>query len=191
MKVKTPFNSIEFNFFNLAREIITDDELKHLADRYHHRHPTFTIDIQERTCRTLIIACVYHYRHVEINIRCQSIYNERFNRFDYHWSTDQIEYQEILNEIFDRLHTLHANRSMDDQIETIIEDITKYFTRLKPINEERVIVYPEKDSTSIEIVQYDRSPRSRRRQCLERSLSWSQPLNRRPMLNFNRYGKRV
>lgn len=160
MKVKID-RSIRLNcyFLNLAREIITDDELKHLAERYHHRHPTFTIDIQERTCKTLVIACVYHYRHIEINLRCQSMYNERFNRFDYHWSTDQIEYQKFLIELFDRLH---SNRSMDDQIATIIEDLTNHFTRLKPINEERMIEKAEKDPSSIEILQYDRSPRSQR-----------------------------
>jgi hypothetical protein len=75
------------------------------------------------------------------------------------------------------------NRSLDDQIESIIEQTTKYFTQLKPILEEEhgsAIRTSENSklssSSPIEIVKYERSPQSRRRQLLERSLSWSQPL---------------
>lgn len=181
----------------LAREIITDDELKRLANQYHHRHPTFTIDIQERTCKSIILACIYHYRHIEINLRCQCLFDNQFDRFRYDWSTDQIEYQQLLNEIFYRLHSSFIQRSLEDQIETVIDEMTKHFTRLKPVHEEQstIIVREDKSispsSPSMEILKYERSPLSRRRQTLERSSSWSQPLTRRSVQNFHHYEKRV
>lgn len=173
----------------LARKLITDNELQYLADKYHNRHPTFTIDIQERTCNTIILACIYHYRHIEIDLRCQCIYDDDLHRFEFNWSTDNIEYQKLLEEIFLRLNSSLINRSLDDQIESIIEQITKYFTRLKPIHEEEqqslIITNNDPPSLSlpIEIIKYERSPQSRRRQLIERSLSWSQPSYKRSIDN--------
>jgi hypothetical protein len=120
----------------LARELITDTELHRLTDKYHTRHPTFTIDVQERTCNTIILDCIYHYRHIEVELRCRCIYNDNLHQFESNWSTDHIEYQKVLNEIFLRLNSSLTNRSLDDQIESITEQITKYFIRLKPIQED-------------------------------------------------------
>ncbi|UJR36304.1 hypothetical protein I4U23_029032 [Adineta vaga] len=188
-----------------AREIITDKELRRLTDKYHVRHPTFSIDIQERTCKTIILACIYHYRHIEMELTCQCIYNDLSRKFQSIWSTDKSEYKKILDEIFINLNSRTAHRIMDDQIEEIIEQITKYFMGLKPIEEEEEEeeeegedhtkqnesrIQTRKNSISIltcspiEIVKYERSPQSRRRrQLVERSLSWSQPLTAYPIYN--------
>ena len=186
--------SIESNlyFFYSARELINDNEIHRLAEKYHHRHPIFTIDIQERTCRSITLACVYYYRHIEVDLRCQCVYNDSLQKFESIWSTDHVKYQEILHEIFSRLNSSLINRSLDDQIETIIEQITKYFIRLKPIQEEEQqssTKIPRRDSTvlslPIEIIQYERSPQSRRNQCLGRSLSWSQSCTIRSIHHSN------
>ena len=142
----------------LARELLTDNELQRLAAKYHHRHPTFTIDIQERTCNTIILACIYYYRAIQIDLRCQCIYNVDLRKFESTWSTDQIEYQTILDEIF-------INRALEDQIETMIEQFTRHFTRLRHIPEER---RQEESVASFEIIKYERSPQSRRK------VSWSE-----------------
>lgn len=97
---------------------------------------------------------------------------------------------------------LLTNRSLDDQIESIIEQITKYFTRLKPIQEEerqqqqqQSMLMTSKDSTSllpsIEIVKYERSPQSGRKQFLERSLSWSQPLTTQTIHDSNTIEEKI
>jgi hypothetical protein len=194
VKVKKMFinlmNSVFFSSSYLARELITDNELHRLANKYHYRHPTFTIDIQERTCKRIILACIYHYRHIELNLRCQCIYDDSLHKFESNWSTDNVEYRQILDGIFLSLKSSLINRSFDDQIESIIEQITKYFIRLKPIQEERQqqpIITTRKDSTlvssPIEIVKYERSPLNRRKQYLERSLSCLQPSIRRSIRN--------
>ena len=191
---KNKFSSIiELLFFScLARAIITDKELRRLADKYHYRHPTFSIDIQERTCKTITIACVYHYRHIEIDLRCQCTYTDILHKFQSHWSTDNVEYKTMLEDIFLRLNSSSINRSLDDQIESIIEKITKYFTQLKPILEDeqqqqQSVVRTRNNlllsSSPIQIVKYERSPQNQRRQLLERSLSWSQPLTAHPIRN--------
>jgi hypothetical protein len=126
-----------------------------------------------------------------VELRCQCIYDDSLHKFVSNWSTDNVEYQEVLNEIFLCLNSSLTNRSVDDQIESIIEQMTKYFTQLKPIQEEERQQYStittKKDSVSasspIEIVKYERSPQSRRRQFLERSLSWSQPSTTRRIHN--------
>jgi len=125
-----------------------------------------------------------------VDLRCQCIYDDNLHKFESTWSTDNVEYQKILEEIFLSLKSSLINRSIDDQIESIIEQITKYFIRLKPIQEERqqqLTITTRKDSTvvplPIEIVKYERSPQSRRKQYLERSLSWSQPSLTRSIRN--------
>jgi len=126
-----------------------------------------------------------------VDLRCQCIYDDNLHKFESTWSTDNVEYQKILEEIFLSLKSSLINRSFDDQIESIIEQITKYFIRLKPIQEERRQQQPtittRKDSTlvssPIEIVKYERSPLNRRKQYLERSLSCSQPSIRRSIRN--------
>lgn len=142
---------------------------------------------------TIILACIYHYRHIEINLRCQCLYNDQSNRFYYHWSTDQIEYEKLLNDILFRFHSSLLQRSLEDQIETIIDEITKYFTRLKPIHQEQQsITIIRDDESSMEILKYERSPQSQRGQSLKRSsLLSSQPVIRRSMPNFHVYEKRV
>ena len=132
-----------------------------------------------------MIACIHHYRHIEVNLRCQCIYDDILHKFQSSWSTDNVEYKKILDDIIVRLNSTSTNRSLDDQFELIMEQITKYFTQLKPIQEEEQVQQQTRiDSTSssstIEIIKYERSPQSRRRQLLERSLSWSQPLTTRP-----------
>ena len=81
---------------------------------------------------------------------------------------------------------------------TIIEEITKYFTRLKPIHEVQQSITIIRDdqsnassSSSMEILKYERSPHSQRGHPLKRSLSTSQPLIRQSMPNFHAYEKRV
>jgi len=125
-----------------------------------------------------------------VDLRCQCIYDDNLHQFESTWSTDNVEYQKILDEIFLSLKSSLINRSFDDQIELIIEQITKYFIRLKPIQEERqeqLTITTRKDSTlvplPIEIIKYERSPQSRRKQYLERSLSWSQPSITRSIRN--------
>jgi hypothetical protein len=98
------------------------------------------------------------------------MFNDNLQKFQSSWSTDNVEYKEILQEIFLRLNFVLTYRSLDDQIETIIEQLTKYFTRLKPIQEERKL-------SSIEIIKYEQSPFSRRKENLERSASWSQSID--------------
>ncbi|CAF2386089.1 unnamed protein product [Rotaria sp. Silwood2] len=172
-----------------ARELITDNELRRLADKYHNRHPTFSIDIQERTCKTIILACIYHYRHIEIDLRCQYIFDDILHKFQLSWSTDDVEYKNILENIFLHLNSLSNRRSLDDQIESIIEQLTKYFIQLKPIKEEQEQSFRtiKQNSTlsslPIEIVKYSRSPQSQRRHLLDRSLSWSQSLTSSPIYN--------
>jgi hypothetical protein len=181
-KIFASHHKHSFVFSYLAREIITDKELRRLTDKYHNRHPTFSIDMQERTCKTIIFACIYHYRHIEIDLRCQCIYDDILHKFQSNWSTDNVEYKKFYEDIFFSLNSSSMNRSLDDQIESIIEQTTKYFTQLKPILEEehgsaiRTSENSKLSSSPIEIVKYERSPQSRRRQLLERSLSWSQPL---------------
>ena len=129
-----------------------------------------------------------------MDLQCQCIYNDILHKFQYNWSTDNTEYKKILEEIFLRLNLSSTNRSVDDQMESIMEQLTKYFTQLKPIQEEEpqqqqsTIRKTRKNSTSsssspIEIVKYDQSPQRRRRVLLERSLSWSQPLTSHPIRN--------
>ncbi|CAF0815122.1 unnamed protein product [Rotaria sp. Silwood1] len=173
-----------------ARELITDNELRGLANKYHNRHPTFSIDIQERSCKTIIFACIYHYRHIEIDLKCQCIYNDILHKFEYNWSTDDVEYKKILEHIFLRLNSSSNRRSLDDQIESIIEQITKYFIQLKPIKkeaQEQSFITIRHSSTSsslpIEIVKYSQSPQSQRRNLFDRSLSWSQSLTSSPIYN--------
>jgi len=163
--------------FLLAREIISDNDLDYLASKYHHRHPTFTIDIQERTCQLIIFACTYHYRHIEIDLRCECIYNIYSEKFQLNWSTDNMSYKHIIDRILLHINSSATNRSIDDQIETIIERITEYFTKWKTVDEELRCASISL-SPSIEILQYEDSPRSRRRLYLERSLSWSQSLRK-------------
>jgi hypothetical protein len=193
-KIFASHHKHSFVFSYLAREIITDKELRRLTDKYHNRHPTFSIDLQERTCKTIIFACIYHYRHIEVDLRCQCIYDDILHKFQYNWSTDNVEYKKVLQEIFLRLNSSTTNRSVDDQIESIINQITKYFTQLKPIQEGEQQPQQSKTITTritstssstapIEIVKYEQSPQSRRRVLLERSLSWSQPLTSYPIRN--------
>jgi hypothetical protein len=174
------------NLFFLARELITDHELHCLASKYHNRHPTFTIDIQERTCHTIILACVYYYRYIQLDLRCQCIYNDYLHKFESSWSTDNIEYKNILNEIILQLNFSSTNRSLDDQIETIIEHITKYF--IQEGQQPSTIITA---NDSIKIIKYERSPQSRRKQFLERSISWSQPLTRQSIQNSCLIEKKV
>jgi hypothetical protein len=129
-----------------------------------------------------------------VDLRFQCIYDDILHKFQSIWSTDNVEYKKLLENIFLRLNSTSTNRSLDDQIESIIEQITKYFTQLKPIQEEEQHQLTRKtrmnstssSSSQVEIVKYERSPQSRRRVLLERSLSWSQPLVSLPTRNkFN------
>ncbi|CAF0940327.1 unnamed protein product [Rotaria sordida] len=92
----------------VTRELITDNELRRLADKYHNRHPTLY----------------------------QSIYDDILHKFKSIWSTDDVEYKKVLENIFLRLNSSSNRRSLGDQIESIIEHITKYFIQLKLIKEE-------------------------------------------------------
>lgn len=85
----------------------------------------------------------------------------------------------MLDQICLHINSSSKYRSLDDQIETFIEKITNYFIKFKAIdNDEQSSITTRQSSislsSSIEILQYERSPQSQRRQCLERSLSWSQ-----------------
>ncbi|CAF3486894.1 unnamed protein product [Rotaria sordida] len=145
----------------VTRELIIDNELRRLADKYNNRHPTLY----------------------------QCIYDDILHKFKSIWSTDDVEYKKVLENIFLRLNSSSNRRLLDDQIESIIEHITKYFIQLKPIKEEEEqssITIRQNSTLSslpIEIVNYSQSPQSQRRHLLNRSLSSSQSLTSSPIYN--------
>jgi hypothetical protein len=171
----------------LAREIISDNELHRLTSKYHARHPTFTLEIHERTCKTILFVCIYHYRHIEIDLKCQCIYNSVLHLFERHWSTDHSQYQHVLSKLFADLKTLSIQQTLHDDIETIIEQITIYFVRSKPKEDDDGSSKQDRRSTAtatsqvleplfVDTIPYERSWQARRRNLLERSSSWSHPL---------------
>lgn len=177
----------------LAREQISDCEISHLAEKYHRRHPTFSLDVQERTCKSIVLVCVFHYRHVEIDLKCQCRFNDVLHKFEKHWSTHHSQYSAVLNKILSALDASSIYRSLTDQIETIIAQLTTYCMQLKPIPEEGGQQRTRSTATSsdasipipFEFAHYNQSLEHPRQVLLRRSFSWSQPLASRPNRSFN------
>ena len=178
---------------SLAREQITDYEISHLAERYHRRHPTFSLEVQERTCKSIVLMCVFHYRHVDIDLKCQCRFNEVLHKFEKHWSTHHSPHSAVLNKILAGLDASSTYRSLTDQIETIIGQLTTYCIQLKPIPEGGGQQRKRSTATSsdasipipFEFAHYNQSPEHPRQVLLRRSFSWSQPLASRPNRSFN------
>lgn len=173
----------------LAREHIPDSELRQLSEKYHRRHPTFSLDIAERTCKSVLLICNYHYRHIVIDLRCQCTYNEVLHKFEKQWTTDDPLYKSNLNKILKNLDSTLIYRSLPIQIEILINLLNNYFIQLKPIEEQDDVQLRRKSSNvskdfeksarlSIENFPTENTIQYRRRSLVDRSLSWSHSFSR-------------
>lgn len=172
--------------FSLARQHISDLELRQLAQKYHRRHPTFSVDIQERTCKSILLACTYHYRHIQIDLTCQCTYNDILHKFEKQWTTHHPQYKASLNNILASLESTSTYRSLPIQIEMIIELINNYFMELKTIDEQQTlarvtsVTSNRSGQLSVEYFPSEETIRQRRRSLVERSLSCSYSLSTCP-----------
>ena len=165
--------------FYLAREILSDRELRRLTEKYHARHPNLSIELQERTCNLININCIYHYRHIEVRFNGRCFYNELSQRFRVQWTIDQLDYHAMFVPISRNFTSISTCNTLTNQIEAIIEHMTNHFMQSNT-NESQTQRTVTNSPAKIDA---NRPLLSRRGNLVQRSLSWSQPINARPARN--------